>query len=194
LEKPTILPESDDLVLIGYSRSPFGLTGEIKVKPETHDISRHSLLKQVFFKKTPGSAIIELEVEGSRLHMNLWYLKFKGYGSPEQAKMLSGGMLFIHKKDRLPAPDESFYPDELIGFTARDQNNQTLGRVEGIQESPGQDLFIVNRNKEKRIRKEQLSSTDTMLIPWNDIFVNNIDMEQKIISFDVSRLEGLYED
>ena len=43
------------MVLVGYTRKPFGLTGEMKVKPESFDLNRHEQLKEVVFQKTQNS-------------------------------------------------------------------------------------------------------------------------------------------
>jgi 16S rRNA processing protein RimM len=182
--------KKDDMVLVGYTQKPFGLIGELKVKPESFDLNRHELFKEVFFKKTMSSEAIKLEVSSSRIQNRSWLIKFKGYKSPESVKEYSGGMLFVSKDQRLPIPENQVYVSDVKGCTAIDLEGNVIGRIMEIQEHANQDILVIARESKMH---SAVGKNSSVLVPWNHIFVKKVDTEKKIMIIDFSQLEGLYE-
>ncbi|MBF0431325.1 MAG: 16S rRNA processing protein RimM [Fibrobacteria bacterium] len=181
--------DSNSLVLIAKVMKPFGLTGEMKIKPETDDLSMHSSLETVYYKKNHNSVSEALKISASRLHQSLWYMTFSGVSTPESAKQFSGGLLFIPKTELKPLPDNMVYMDDIIGYDVIDTKGKLLGVVAKIEESPAHDLIVIT--------PEQLKAntqTQNYLVPWIDNFVKKIDTETSQIIVDFTSLEGLYAD
>ena len=162
---------------------PFGLTGELKVHPESSFPNRHESLKTVYFKKHPKSTPIKLKVRASRLHQKFWYLKFEDIKTPEDARKFSGGMLCISKEERIELPENQIYISDIIGFTAVSETMEEFGEVAEVQEYPTQEILVIKRQNKQ-----------DMLVPWIKEFVMEINTEGKKVVIDTSRLRGLYED
>jgi 16S rRNA processing protein RimM len=169
---------AENLVLVGYLQKPYGLLGEVKVRPASFDLDRHADLSTVFFKKREGEAAEELEVRGSRLDGDWWYLKFKGMRTPEDAARLSGGLLFIAAEDRLELPDDMVYVSDLPGMQVVDEQGRPVGTVTDVREG-AQDLIAVRTPKKE------------ILIPWIDHFVRKVDKHARIVHVDLSALRDM---
>jgi 16S rRNA processing protein RimM len=169
-------PES--LVLVGYILKPFGLLGEVKVRPASFDLDRHAELAKVFFKKRDEDEAEPLELRGSRGDGEFWFLKFKGMRTPEEAARLSGGLLFIAAEDRLELPENMVYVSDLPGMQVIDEQGQNVGTVTDVREG-AEDLIAV-----RTPRKE-------ILIPWNDHFVKWVDKAAREVRVDLSALRDI---
>ena len=169
----------ENLVLIGYTQKPYGLLGEVKVRPASFDLDRHASLHTVYFKKRDQDAPEALEVRATRSDGELWFLKFKGMPTPEAVAHLSGGMLFIPVAERLELPKDMIYVSDVPGMKVLDENGQEVGAVKEVLDQGAQDILVVQtRGKE-------------ILIPWNDHFVRNIDQAARQVSVDLSALRGI---
>ncbi len=171
----------DSLIIIGQVIKPFGLTGELKVKPETFDIERHSLLKSVQFKKHPKSSIIELQITKSRIMSSNWLINFKGYNTPETAKALSGGLIYILSRERLPLPEGKIYHSDAIGMQVFNTSGDIMGTITNVLDQTHQKLLEVTKGSKVH------------MVPWNNQFVKAIKTKDKAFFIDYSMLEGLYE-
>jgi len=172
-----------ELIQIACTMKPFGLTGELKVRPESSFPNRHESLKTVFYKKNQNSKPVKLQVRASRLHQKFWFLKFEDIFTPEDARNYSGGMLLIPKDERIELPKDKIYISDIVGFAAVSEENERLGVISEVQEYPTQELLVINRQEKQ-----------DMLVPWIKEFVLEIDSEKKEAVIDTSKLRGLYED
>ncbi len=170
-----------DYICIGRILKPYGLVGEVKVEPSSFDLDRHEDLKKVFYRKSKLTPAQTLEVRGSRLHQEYWFLKFKGFRTPEKAKELSGCELLIHSEDRLPLPEDLIYISDLIGFDAVSEQGETIGPVTQVIENAANELILVDyKGKE-------------ITIPWVPGFVKEIQKSEKKVIVLWDRLAELYE-
>jgi 16S rRNA processing protein RimM len=172
-------PPSDNFILIGYTQKPYGLLGELKVRPATFDFDRHSSLKTVFFRKKLNEEPEALEIRATRAEGENWYLKFKDLKTPESVAHLSGGQLLIPAEERLELPEDMVYVSEVPGMTVVDENGQELGKVLEVLEQGPNDLLVVGTPKKE------------ILIPWNDHFVKLVDKANRQVKVDISTLRGL---
>jgi 16S rRNA processing protein RimM len=169
---------AQNLVLIGYTQKPFGLLGELKVRPASFDMDRHSDLHTVYFKKRDQDEAEALELRGSRSDGEFWFLKFKDMRTPEEAARLSGGLLFIPVEERRELPDNMVYVSDLPGMKVVDEQGAQVGTVIDVREG-AQDLIAV-----RTPRKE-------ILIPWNDHFVRRVDKTTREVRVDLSALRDV---
>ncbi len=174
-------PNIDDLILIGQTLKPYGLLGEMKVRPETFDIERHEKLKTVLFKRAHETEFLTLKIIASRHDDNFWFLKFENLKTPEAAAEYSGGMLFIPASERLELPEDMVYISDLIGLMAIDELGKELGPIKEIHENGAQDLIVIQTP-----RKE-------IVIPWLEPFVTSINLPEKKVMVDISLLREILE-
>jgi 16S rRNA processing protein RimM len=170
---------NDNLVLVGYTLKPFGLLGEVKVRPASFDPERHASLDKVWFKKREDAEPEELEVRASRADGEYWFLKFKGLKTPESVAHLSGGYLFVSQEDSLELPEDMVFLSDVPGMKVVDENGQDVGTVSEVLDQGAQELLSVR------------TGGKDLLIPWNDHFVLRIDKEKRIVEVDMSALRGL---
>lgn len=170
---------SDDFILIGYTQKPYGLLGELKVRPATFDFDRHSSLNTVYFRKKTGAEPLALEVRATRAEGENWYLKFKDLKTPESIAHLSGGQLLIPAEERLELPEDMVYVSDVPGMTVLDENSRELGKVLEVLEQGPNDMLVVGTAKKE------------ILIPWNDHFVKLVDKANRQVKVDISALRDL---
>ena len=180
MTESTPTPEpNQEFILIAHVLKPYGLLGEIKVRPESFDLDRHQKLSTVWFKRGHEKDYTPLKISASRGDDNFWYFKFQNVKTPEAAAEYSGGMLFIPESERLELPEGMVYFSDVVGLIAYDENGATLGPVVEIQENSGQDLLVIQTP-----RKE-------IHIPWNDHFVTAIQVAEKKVIVDISQLREI---
>lgn len=169
----------ENLVLVGYTQKPYGLLGEMKVRPASFDFERHASLSKVFFRKKEGGEVLELEVRGSRGDGEFWYLKFEGMRTPEAIAHLSGGQLLIPDSERLELPDDMVYVSDVPGMEVLDETGAVVGSVVEVLEHGAGEILVVGTGKKD------------IHVPWNDHFVTSIDKTGRKVRVDLSALRGL---
>jgi 16S rRNA processing protein RimM len=169
----------DNLILIGYTQKPYGLVGEMKVRPASFDFDRHADLDKVFFRKREGAEIEELEVRASRADAEFWYFKFKGLRTPEAIAHLSGGQLLIPAAERLELPADMVYLSDVPGMEVFDEAGAAVGPVVEVLEQGAGEMLVVATGKKD------------IIIPWNDHFVKSIDKAARRVHVDLSALRGI---
>jgi 16S rRNA processing protein RimM len=172
-------PQTDNFILIGYTQKPFGLLGEMKVRPATFDFDRHATLSKVYFRKKIGDEPELLEVRATRADADSWYLKFKDMKTPETVARLSGGQLLIPAEERLELPEDMVYLSDVPGMAVIDEEGKNIGKVVEVLEQGPQEYLVVAMGKKD------------ILIPWTDHFVIRIDKAAKQVLVDISTLRGI---
>ena len=168
----------ENLVLIGNVLKPYGLLGEVKVRPATFDIDRITSLDRVLFKKKDSDEPESLELRGSRNDGEFWFLKFKDMRTPEAAARLSGGLLLLPSEERLELPPDMVYLSDLPGMKVLDEEGREVGTVAEVREG-AQDLIAVRTPKGET------------LIPWNDHFVRMVDKAAREVRVNLSGLRDI---
>lgn len=169
---------SEDLIRVGSILKPYGLFGELKVRPETFDFERHSLLKKIYCRKFGGEAEA-YAVSTSRSDGEYWYLKIEGLRSPEAAAELSGQELLVGPEDRLELPPGLVFHSEIPGMKVRDELGNEVGTVSGVMETGATEYLLVKTAKGE------------IPLPWNANFVKRIDKETRIVDADLSLIRGV---
>ncbi len=102
-------------------------------------------------------------------------IKFKGYDSPESAKALSGGEIWVPRDKAAPLAEGEYYFADLVGCELV-SGGMTLGRVAGVCETGGGQLLEAElpdgRHAYVPFRKEFTGAIDLaartieILAPW----------------------------
>jgi 16S rRNA processing protein RimM len=166
-----------DFTLVGILQKPYGLLGDMKVRPETFDFDRHSSLKRVFARNHEGD-ITELEVRATRADAQFWYLKFEGRRTPESLIELCGQELLIDSAERLELPEGMVYFSELPGMRVLD-GTEDIGEILEVRETGPVEYLAV-----RSIKGE-------ILVPWTDHFVKKIDKQARVVHMDLAELRGV---
>ncbi|MCX7761563.1 MAG: ribosome maturation factor RimM [Candidatus Kryptonium sp.] len=167
-----------DLCIIGKILRPYGLKGQICVKPITDFVNRFKKLKRVYVGDNP----IEVEehyIVSSFLHNEEVILKFKNINDRTAAESFSGKFIYIPEEELLPLPEGFYYVHDLIGLKVYDVNGRKIGVITDVWLLPANDVYVVE-SKGKEI-----------LIPAISEVVKKVDLENKMVI--IEPMEGLIE-
>ncbi|KAK7318887.1 hypothetical protein RJT34_03594 [Clitoria ternatea] len=179
-------------VNIGYVSSVHGLQGEIRVKPVTDfPHLRFSTPGRRWLKRKAlgEEAIEQVELEEGREHpgMKSWILKFRGFDTADQAKLLIGATLLVPKEDRPELEEGEFYTQDLIGMRVfMKENGKLLGTVINVFNSGANDLLQIlldsssfdMLDKSGKPRSTEIDTSDQLvLVPFVEAIVPDVDMK-----------------
>ncbi len=162
----------DGHVLVGRVTSPWGLRGDLKVQPHTDLPERFA----------PG-AVLHLDgvptlVTASRSHRVGLVVRLESVPDRSAAEALRGALLTIPEETLPELADGAFYHFQLIEMDVYSDEDEYLGQVAEILQTPGNDVYIV--------RKE---GTRDLLLPAISDVVQDIDLDANRMT--VHMLTGL---
>ena len=172
----SVRKELPEYVIVGFVERPFGITGEMKVKPITDFPERFNKLKTVFVELKGGSCE-KFRITKATLREHSVYLILKGIDTREQAQKLRGGLLKIPLDQVVPLAADEFYHFEIIGFEVSNTSGQHLGVVEEVMALPANDVLVVKNGDRDH------------LIPMIADVIKKIDRESQQIIIEV--IDGL---
>ncbi|MEW6349195.1 MAG: ribosome maturation factor RimM [Thermodesulfobacteriota bacterium] len=124
-------------VVIGQAGQPFGIKGEIKIRPYTESVEAFERSRVLYFDETP------YEVLRIRVHKGAVLASLKGVDSPEQAKTLRGCQVRTDPENLPPKGDDEYYWHELIGMRVFTTDGRDLGVVAGLIPTGAHDVLSV---------------------------------------------------
>ncbi len=168
------------MLLIGYTKKPHGLKGEIKLDVEDKYLDAlletEVLLLNIKGKETP------FFVEDIRIG-NAIIAKFEDVNTPEEALSISSKEIYIKEEliseEVIAAIYDPEDPENWTGFTVIDLTYGTLGVIDSVQEYPQQFMGMVEYNQKQ------------VLIPLHPNLIVKLDSENKVLKVDLP--EGLLE-
>ena len=164
---------------LGKVIRPHGFNGAIKIKfthpaielieiPESVFIDINKNLIPFFFTKfnpqNNGFAIVH----------------FDDITTEDEAKSISGKMIYLPQELEPVLEGDEFYNDELIGYQVTDEIHGEIGILENVMEAPANDVFEISHPSGKEV-----------MIPVLANFIVEIDRTNKILKLDAP--EGLIE-
>ena len=164
-------------VTIAKLGKPFGLKGQV------HAFSLTSF-PELRFKKNQAYILQDLKGNETKVTLNSFSIKgdalvlgFKEITTPEEAATFYGQTLNLNKEDA-PMPEGYVRYDELVGFSAIDDEGKTLGSLLDVLENAPTPSLKFKGNNGK-----------TFYVPFIDAFVGEIDYQAKTIRIHV--VEGM---
>ena len=167
----------DDCYQLGYVIKTHGLHGEVSILLDVDFPESYQDLESVFVAPKDSDTLVPFFVESITVRQNKAIVKFEDIDTIEQAEALPKSRLFLPLASLPALEDDQYYYHEIIGFTVEDEQQGTLGTVQDVYESTGQDM-IVMQYQEKEV-----------FIPINDDIVQRVDKSESIVH--VNLPEGL---
>jgi len=156
----------------GIVGAPFGLEGFVKVKPLSGETTHLLKLKTVILRQNGLEK--QYKILESTVSLPHVLMRFLGYNSPEEVKILSGAELLINRKEATPLEAGEYYIEDLKGLEVNTGDN-IIGKIDSIIEGGGGFLVeIVLNNSEKKLvpfRKEFFPKID---IINGAVFLDNL--------------------
>ena len=121
----------------------WGIRGHVKVQPQTDLPER--------FK--PGSSLyldgVAAKVAASRPNKGGYVILLDSVPDRNMAETLRGSWLTIPETDLEPLPNDTFYHFQLVDMEVYTDEDEHLGQIAEIIETPGNDVYIVRRTDER---------------------------------------------
>ena len=147
-----------------------GLDGFVRIESLSGEYEHLANLDEAVIRTREGKEI-KVTVDGCRVQAETFLMRFEGYSSPEKARFLSGGVMYI-TRDRAPKLEEGeYYVADLFDLDMILEDGTSVGKVESVSEG-AQALLLQVRNKEGKL----------FLVPKMDQFVGSIDFEKGTIT------------
>ncbi len=146
----------DGLITIGYVTSSWGHKGDIKVYPLTDFPERFEGISRVVWEK--DDHLIQLEVEHTRQHKGLIFMKVAGINDPDSAEKLKDGYIRVPLEDRVPLPDGHYYLSEIVGLEVFLPDGTRIGHIVDILRTGSNDVYVVARESQKDLLLPALKS------------------------------------
>ncbi len=167
----------DEWVAVGEFVGPFGIHGEVKLRPLTDFPER--------FERTPtiyvGDQHTAYHVEHAHLHKQLVLLRLAGIADVDAAEELRGEQVWIPASELTPLHEGQFYLHDVVGLRVQHVNGQSLGVVTDVVSTGASELFVIRDPQGKEV-----------LLPVVKSFVKQIDLAQGVVLVDP--IPGLFDE
>jgi len=160
-----------EFITVGRVLAPWGVSGKVKVYPETDFSQRFAPRAVVYVDQKP------LSVESAEPHRGRMIIKFSSVGTIDEADKLRGKTLEIEHRQLQPLPADSYYHFQLIGLEVRTVQGEILGEITEIITTGSNDNYVV-RNARGEI-----------LIPAIADVVKSVDIERGVMT--IEAVDGL---
>ncbi len=160
-------------VRIGRLRRTHGVRGWLKLELSTEVAATLLRPGRRVVLERPGVPDRELVIEEVKLEAFQPMIKFAGYDTPEEARVLSGGYLTVAEEELPPLEEGEYYTYQLMELEVVDRAGQPLGRVCEVISAAGSLLIEVRRPSGRRF-----------LVPFNENSVLEVDLAAGTITID----------
>jgi 16S rRNA processing protein RimM len=165
-----------DTVTVGRIERPFGVKGEVKVRPLSDVPGRFESLTDVSLVARDGKTLAT-RVAGVRRAGTGFIIRFEGLTTPEEAGLWRGGLIQVTRGAVPTLPVGQYYECDLVGLAVQNEEGQPLGVLEEIWELPGNHVFVVRQGSKET------------LIPAAKEWVTRVDLERRLMTVHV--IEGM---
>ena len=154
-----------------------GVHGFLRVYSLSGDYDHLKKLKEAVAVLPDGKERL-LSVSAVRSDGDLFLMKFSGYETPESARVLSGSVMKVHRRDARPLGEGEFYIADLYGLDVV-FNSEKVGEIVDVSDGAQAMLLQVRRNGR------------TYLVPYLPVFVSKPDFVNGTIELLVGELMDL---
>lgn len=137
-----------ETVTVGQIERPFGVRGEVKVRPLSDVPGRFEGLNRVSLIRRDGRTL-ETSVTHVRRAGDRFILGLTGLTTPEEASLWRGSYIRTIRGVVPDLPHGQYYECDLIGLSVCSEEGRTIGRLEEIWNLPGNPVFVVRREEKE---------------------------------------------
>lgn len=166
----------NEYFLIGEVVKPQGVTGEIKIKPFSHDLDNLTQVKEFFLLK--NSQFILKNPLSVRVYDRFIYIRFEDVLSREQVEQLRGEKIYIHRSQGAPLAEEEHYIIDLVGCKVIDTQNNPIGTLIDVLQPGGVDVYVIETPKGKMMLPALLSVIPKVNIKEKWILLNEDKLDE----------------
>jgi 16S rRNA processing protein RimM len=148
-------------LVIGQVVAPFGVQGEVRVRPETDFPGRFPGLTRVRLELPTGEER-ELDVRRARVTPKGVLLLLEGCETRDQATALRGAWVKIRESAAAQLGDGQYYVHQILGLHAYTEEGRDLGEIIEVIHGPANDVY----------------ATETTMIPALREVVKEVELER----------------
>jgi len=163
--------------VIGQVVAPFGIRGEVRVRPETDLPERFAQLDRVCLE-LPGGEQRVLAVRRARVSPKGVLLLLEGCETRDQAAALRRAWVKIPEHMAAHLADGEYYVHHILGLRISTKKGRDLGEVIEVIRGPANDVYV----------------TETAMIPALREVVREVDLERGRMVVHLPAEEGSSED
>ncbi len=140
VENTSIGSTAADWVLVGEVTAPFGVRGQVKMRPLMDAPEALAKLPRVLLRYQDGRETPH-KIAAVRRHQEVVVLTFADVSDRDAAEKLRGGLLLIPKSDLPPLEPDAYYEGQLLGLQVITESGRDLGQVEQVHFYPANDVY-----------------------------------------------------
>ena len=160
-------------VYIGKIVNTHGIKGELRILSDfkyKDKVFKSNMLIYI------GKDKVEEKIVSYRKHKNFDMVCLDGYNNINEVLKYKGLYAYVNKED-IELDKDKYLDEDIIGMDVI-VDNKVIGKVDNIEKNV--QYLIVVKNKDKEY-----------LVPYNDFFVKEIDINNKKII--INNIEGLFD-
>ena len=143
---PPITPSpnhSITLVLVGEIVAPFGVRGQVKMRPLMDDPAALLKLPGVLLRWPDGAGGREetQRIASIRPHGEAYLLTLSGVPDRNAAETMHGVQIFIRHSELPALEEDAYYAGQLIGLNVVTESGRDFGKIEQIHFGPANDVY-----------------------------------------------------
>lgn len=166
---------------VGKIVNTHGIRGEVRVISQTDFPNERYQVGNTLVLFRENNAPLTLTIKTHRKHKNFDLLSFEGFPNINDVEPFRNGILKITEDQLTDLEEDEFYYHEIIGLTVLDETGQELGKVKEILSPGANDVWVVQRVKQK-----------DALLPYIESVVKKVDIPNGVVHVEIP--EGLLDD
>ena len=135
---------TEDRLRVGVITSSHGIKGEVKVYPTTDDNDRFKTLKKCYLSN--GRETLEVNCTSCKFLKNMVILKFKEYDNINDIERFKNYDILVDRENAVPLMDGEFFICDVLDADVYDQNDEHIGILDDVLETPANDVFVVKKD------------------------------------------------
>ena len=130
-------------MVVGRVTGPWGIRGHVKVQPQTGSPERFASGSELHLDGTPVTVV------SARPHRVGYVVRLREVPDRTTAETLRGALLTVPEDRLAELPNDTYYHFQLIDLDVFTDEDEHLGRIAEILETPGNDVYIVRKASQR---------------------------------------------
>ncbi len=163
-------------VKIGIVQKPFGIKGEVKIKPTTDFVEERYQVGETI-ELVLNQEVKSLVIESIRNHQGSLLVKFEGLDNLNDVEFFHRAEIQIDRETMHDLEEDEYYFVDLVGCEVYD-DEKLLGTVKEVMDMPAHPVLRIK------------TQSDDILIPFVERFIDSVSLDDKEIK--IRFMEGLF--
>lgn len=133
--------EPDSLVLVGEITAPFGVRGELKMRPLLSRVEELPKISGGVHLRYPGGREETRRMTGARQHQEVALVTFERVPDRDAADLLRNVQVLVRREELPPLPEGEYYEQDLLGLQVVTDAGRDLGAIEQVHYYPANDVY-----------------------------------------------------